>query len=87
MVSEKLQKMVDEIRSEDGDKAAEEFLSQVIPSIENGEYFQGFDQDNCEDCKGWDGFDRRCQCGARRVYWSYMGPTGTEGGVWYPQAD
>lgn len=26
--------------------------------------------DNCEDCRGWDGKDRRCECGNRRVSWS-----------------
>jgi hypothetical protein len=36
-----------------------------------------FDGMNCNDyleegqveCSGWDGFDRRCDCGNRRVYW------------------
>lgn len=23
----------------------------------------------CEDCKGWDGVSRRCDCGNRRVEW------------------
>lgn len=25
--------------------------------------------DNCENCAGWDGTSRRCQCGNRRVGW------------------
>lgn len=25
--------------------------------------------DNCEDCGGWDGEERRCECGNRRVDW------------------
>lgn len=35
-----------------------------------------FDGQNCadawdegENCAGWDGVDRRCDCGNRRVYW------------------
>jgi len=44
-----------------------------------------FDGMNCadawdegEDCMGWDGVDRRCDCGNRRVYWaSYQQPDGT----------
>lgn len=32
-------------------------------------YFNGID--NCEDCKGWDGIDDRCQCGNQRVDWFY----------------
>jgi len=27
----------------------------------------------CEDCSGWDGESRRCECGNRRVSWSYEG--------------
>lgn len=29
-----------------------------------------FDGMNCDDCPGWDGESRRCQCGNRRVSWS-----------------
>lgn len=35
-----------------------------------------FEGQNCNDyndeanCEGWDGFDNRCECGNRRVYWS-----------------
>lgn len=29
-----------------------------------------FDGDEyCEECAGWDGESRRCECGNRRVYW------------------
>lgn len=28
-----------------------------------------FDGQNCDDCDGWDGEDRRCNCGNRRVDW------------------
>jgi hypothetical protein len=35
-----------------------------------------FDGNNCDqnddtDCDGWDGSDRRCECGNRRVGWSF----------------
>jgi hypothetical protein len=37
-----------------------------------------FDGQNCEDawdegadCDGWDGNDRRCECGNRRVSWAF----------------
>lgn len=35
-----------------------------------------FEGQNCNDyndeanCEGWDGFDNRCSCGNRRVYWT-----------------
>lgn len=30
------------------------------------------DDNDCEDdCKGWDGVESRCDCGNRRVYWTY----------------
>ncbi len=28
-----------------------------------------FDGMNCDDCPGWDGESRRCECGTRRVSW------------------
>jgi hypothetical protein len=32
-----------------------------------------FEGNNCEDsgqdCNGWDGYSRRCECGNRRVEW------------------
>ena len=35
------------------------------------EGFVSFDgDDGCEDCRGWDGKDNRCDCGNRRVYWA-----------------
>ncbi len=37
-------------------------------------YQEDFDGKNCDDisdneCAGWDGESRRCDCGNRRVYW------------------
>ena len=54
---------------EEAVKAAEDYAQ------ENGDV--EFDGMNCNDyleegqveCSGWDGFDRRCDCGNRRVSW------------------
>jgi hypothetical protein len=54
---------------EEAVKAAEDYAQ------ENGDV--EFDGMNCNEwleedqieCSGWDGFDRRCTCGNRRVYW------------------
>ena len=44
--------------------------------------FVGFDgSDSCEDCRGWDGESRRCDCGNRRVYWT------EDDGIVYATAD
>lgn len=37
--------------------------------IEENTFFS-FAGDNCEDCSGWDGESRRCDCGNRRVSWA-----------------
>ncbi len=34
-------------------------------------WFRFNGNDACEDCKGWDGKSDRCDCGNRRVYWTY----------------
>jgi len=48
----------------------EELTNQAI--VLGGVYsFNG--DDNCEDCTGWDGKSHRCNCGNRRVDWSYDG--------------
>jgi hypothetical protein len=77
----KLETLIKSIRSDSSKEEADLFEKEIVPSIKAGEYFQGFDQDNCEDCKGWDGLDYRCECGNRRVYWSYIE------GLWMPEAD
>ncbi len=44
--------------------------SEEISRIMEKSAFIGFSGDDyCEDCLGWDGSSRRCQCGNRRVYW------------------
>lgn len=57
---------------EEAIKAAEEHASSVG--------YVDFEGNNCSDwsgdedvCAGWDGFDRRCECGNRRVFWDYYG--------------
>ncbi len=42
------------------------------------DYAMDFNGQNCNDfgdvvCDGWDGLDRRCNCGNRRVYWVVEG--------------
>lgn len=42
----------------------------VAEKLKSAEWFE-FEGQNCElPCEGWDGIDRRCQCGNRRVTWS-----------------
>jgi hypothetical protein len=48
------------------------------------DYLFDFAGQNCDaygECAGWDGVDRRCECGNRRVYWV------VEGGYAYGEAD
>lgn len=42
-----------------------------------------FDGKNCEDCPGWDGKSKRCECGNRRVSWVL----GFDGKSIYGEAD
>lgn len=35
-----------------------------------GELHSFAGDDNCENCGGWDGVSRRCECGNRRVSWT-----------------
>lgn len=75
---------------EDQDMSVENLRKYIIPIIieNNGEI--RFEGDNCNDiglggrygyCY-WDGIDRRCMCGNRRVYW-----TRSDNDYWYGQAD
>ncbi len=42
----------------------------VAEKLASGFYFD-FDGQNCDGpCVGWDGQDRRCECGNRRVSWT-----------------
>jgi len=57
-------------------KSYEELVKDAISEIDG---FIDFNGNNCSDfsgwnlkaleCEGWNGVDRRCQCGNRRVSW------------------
>lgn len=50
--------------------------------------FRSFGGDDwCENCKGWDGDSRRCDCGNRRVYWTQGYGFSFENPSIYAQAD
>lgn len=42
--------------------------------------------DDAEECGGWDGFDTRCVCGNRRVFWEAYGDA-ESGFIAHGQAD
>lgn len=51
------------------------FESEKIRAIENiaSGNFISFEGQNCENCSGWDGVSQRCECGNRRIDWSFEG--------------
>lgn len=62
----------------------EELEAAVTKKLEeNDGYMSGFDGMNCNDyednqCSGWNGKSRRCDCGNRRVSWeAYRSEDGT----------
>ena len=58
----------DAIQCADGIAFDEEIARQIANLGEDeGISFSG--DDNCENCSGWDGSSRRCDCGNRRVGW------------------
>jgi hypothetical protein len=75
-----IQDLIDGIKLDDSlsQKAIDAFMKTIVPSLEAGETFSGFD---CE-CDSWDGLSNRCECGNRRLYWSNM-----DDDIWYPQTD
>lgn len=50
--------------------AFEEKKAQEIESIKKTGFIDFCGSDNCEGCLGWNGEDRRCDCGNRRVDWT-----------------
>ncbi len=56
---------------EEAEEAAKAESAEMLESLETVD----FDGQNCEDvdmdCDGWDGNDRRCGCGNRRVGWTF----------------
>ncbi len=52
--------------------AAGEEISKQKAILLGNDCHINFDGQNCDEpCAGWDGNSRRCQCGNRRVCWSY----------------
>lgn len=48
----------------------EVFEKLVAEKLAEGGYFEFEGNEDCdEDCAGWDGESRRCECGNRRVCW------------------
>jgi hypothetical protein len=55
-------------------KATEIKLDEIIKqTVSKGVIFSFDGDDTCEDCTGWDGVSHRCNCGNRRVSWSWSG--------------
>lgn len=49
--------------------AAEEFIHWTGVYEDQFMEFSGWNCDEDRGCLGWDGVDRRCECGNRRVAW------------------
>lgn len=53
------------------DYANEICFEEKIKEMNSGGHYHEFGgDDNCENCKGWDGESHRCDCGNRRLYWA-----------------
>lgn len=48
----------------------EEKMRRITRIAESGNLTE-FNGQNCEECDGWDGESRRCDCGNRRVGWDW----------------
>lgn len=74
--------LVGVVGDESYDRAAlAAFIAVVVPRLIDVEPIR-FDGQNCDECPGWDGLSRRCECGNRRVYWEYNAANQT----WTPTA-
>jgi hypothetical protein len=49
------------------------FNELVAEKVASNSMFDFGGDDYCENCSGWDGEDRRCSCGNRRVSWECEG--------------
>jgi hypothetical protein len=49
--------------------AAEKYATENGPIEFDGMNCNHYKDDDEVECDGWDGFDRRCNCGNRRVSW------------------
>lgn len=56
------------------------FRESILPRLVDEDDFD-FNGQNCDNCSGWDGVSRRCNCGNRRVEWLF-----SESGFWYGEA-
>jgi len=58
------------VSAETKDEIFARLVSEKLKSEDGPFEFEGW---NCgdydQDCDGWDGLDRRCNCGNRRVTW------------------
>ena len=49
-------------------------FEELVEEAKKKDTLYSFNGDqNCEECCGWDGNNRRCSCGNRRVEWCYDG--------------
>ena len=56
------------------DISQERFEELIAAMLKENTWFDFYGNENCDDdCCGWDGQSRRCQCGNRRVDWAYDG--------------
>lgn len=61
-------------RLQEAEKAADGVAEMAadIPRI-RAKIENGYIDCSCDECGSWDGLDRRCSCGNRRVYWEWSG--------------
>ena len=62
---------VDWALSEANKLAYEEEKTRRITDVAESGNLMDFNGQNCEECDGWDGISRRCDCGNRRVGWDW----------------
>lgn len=55
------------------DISSQEEITRRIQQIKESDTLIEFNGQNCDDCAGWDGESRRCDCGNRRVSWESGG--------------
>lgn len=56
------------IRNATFDILKQELINEKTSDDCNYHHFSG---QNCDECEGWDGVSRRCECGNRRVDWEF----------------
>ena len=48
-------------------------FEELVAEAQQSDELYSFNGQNCDDCSGWDGISRRCDCGNRRVGWDHHG--------------